>query len=168
MPFIGVIADNKDAIQIKQKISNILGKNNIIIIITKNNISNIKNIKFDVLIVDNDTKILSNIDTFKNILSKTKYLVINADLNKNLDILDNLELTVITYGLNQKSTITASSINEEDVLICLQRSILTVSKVIKEPGEVKIKLSSKEFDNNVYNLMAVVSTLLIYNKLEIK
>ena len=57
------------------------------------------------------------------LFENAKYLVINADMESSLETINNMKLNIITFGFNSKSTITASSV-EENLLICLQRNII--------------------------------------------
>ena len=167
MSFVGIIAENKDFKCIKNKIEKILNESNSkleIININNKNIDNIKNIRFETI------AICRNLETFKGkeenlktILSNIKYLIINSDIQFEKTIFpEELRFEIITYGLNQKSTITASSINEEDVIVCLQRNIKNTKNRVIEANELDIKLD-KNANETVYNVLAYVSILLMYN-----
>ena len=54
--------------------------------------------------------------------------------------MDNLNLTVITYGFNNKSTFTVSSIEENNMIICLQRVIFNKNGSKIEPQEYQIEI----------------------------
>jgi len=95
-----------------------------------------------------------------------KYLSLNADMNSSLEIVNNMKLNIITFGFNTKSTITASSV-ENNFLICLQRKIIDVNKKVIEPQEIEVKISNKKLSNSSHNLMGIASILLIYGKIEI-
>ena len=155
MPFIGIIADEKKEKIIRRELVHELKlKESLVLDINEKNIENIKNVKFETIIIDRKFK---NIEKLKKILAEAIYVVINTDIIKNLNILENLELTVITYGFNSKATITASSVTEESSLICLQRTIENIHSQKIEMQEIKIE------DINDINLsMIIVAIMLIY------
>ncbi len=80
-----------------------------------------------------------------------------------LELINNMKLIVITFGFNQKATITASSV-EEELILCLQRKLIDVNKNVLEPQEIGVKKISQ---NNTHNIMGIASILLIYSKKEI-
>ena len=120
MFFIGVITNQKNEIYVREKLKKIIPIENIIFI-TEKNIFNIKNIKFETIIIDSK---LNNINELRRIISNAKYIILNADIQMDFDIINDLQLNIITYGFNNKSTFTVSSIEENDIIICLQRIIL--------------------------------------------
>lgn len=126
MDFIGVIAESSKVKYAKTILEKNLNKQNITVFtITDNNIENIRNIKFETIVM---TKELKKEEYLKNILRNTKYLIINADMRYNVSVLQNMELTVITYGFNPKSTVTISSIEEENILLCIQRNMQDINR----------------------------------------
>lgn len=158
MPFIGIIAEESKENCIRRQIIERLNlRESSVLFIKEKSIENIKNIKFETILLDREFK---NVEMLKILLKNVKYLVINSDIGCNLNLLDNLEMTVITYGFNSKSTITASSVNEEEVLVCVQRNILDVKKRKIEPQEIKI-----EMQNDASSTMAITAILLIYGKI---
>ena len=76
----------------------------------------------------------------EDILRNVKYLVINSDVVKDLEVLVNSNINVITYGLNQKATITMSSIMTENILICVQNKFKNISGEFVEEQEVNVKI----------------------------
>ena len=86
-----------------------------------------------------------------NKLTDKEIIVINADDENGLKLLGNNKYTpVITYGLSNRATITASSIDIYDFNYCIQRTILTLSGKEIEASEypININLSDKY---NIYN-----------------
>ncbi len=166
MSFVGIISDNKNFKFIKNNVLENIKENKgqlEIIEITTNSIENMKNIKFEtILITTNLDKFKSNFRIIENMLASATYLIINSDIDVNTKISDNLKLNIITYGLNQKSTITASSISENNVIICLQRNIRGASKKIIEQNEFNIKLENND-NRIIYNTLAYFSILLLYD-----
>lgn len=158
MPFIGIIAEERKSNIIKKQIVERLKiDENLIILIKEKNIENIKNIKFDTIILDRK---FNNEKNLKMVLENVKYLIINCDVVKNFNVLNDIEINVITYGFNSKATITASSVGEEEILVCLQRNIINAKKQKVEPQEVKI-----EIQNDAMSTMAITAILLIYGKI---
>lgn len=158
MPFIGIITEESKENCIRRQIIERLNlRESSVLFIKEKSIENIKNIKFETILLDREFK---NVEMLKILLKNVKYLVINSDIGCNLNLLDNLEMTVITYGFNSKSTITASSVNDEEVLVCVQRNILDVKKRKIEPQEIK-----REMQNDASSTMAITAILLIYGKI---
>lgn len=167
MSFIGVICKTKNESYIEQILIKKLKENNIIIF-TKENIENLKNIKFEtILILSNNEEVLSKREIVKNIIKKAKYLVINFDEEINLDLLENMDLNVITFGFNSKSTITASSVRDDGILLCLQRNILLANENKIEPQEISIRKVEQKLPTNI--MMGIATLLLLYgtNEFEI-
>ncbi len=136
MFFIGVITNQKNELYMKDKLSKILPVENIIFINEKN-IINIKNIKFETIVID--TKINNKIE-LRKIISNSKYLILNSDIKIDLEAIRNLNLIVITYGFNNKTTFTVSSIEENNIIICLQRIILNKKGEEIEPQEYELEM----------------------------
>lgn len=134
--------------------------------INDKSIENIKNIRFETILVINLGMVLEKKEALDELFENSKYLIVNADMEKGLDIINNMKLNVITFGFNSKSTITTSSV-EDNFLICLQRKIVNVDKEIIEPQEIEVKISNKRLLNCTHNLMGIASILLIYGKKEI-
>lgn len=161
MIFFGIISSKKDFDIMKKELEKSL-KNVNLILINENNIENLQNIKFEALIINDELHIKeSNIMFFQKICENLKYLIINSDRNNFLDILNNNRLCVITYGLNHKCTVTASSITEENVLVALQREIIDKYGNLMIIGEKRVS-TVKEID--VYGIMAIFIIKLIYLK----
>lgn len=125
-----------------------------------------KFINFDILVFQNCDIIKRSFkdNILKNISAKSIFIVNldNKDIFKNLD---GLNARLITYGLNGKSCITASSIQSNENCIqqlqcCIQRTIPTFLENKLEPQEFKIVLS-KHKNNNIYIILAAISAALI-------
>lgn len=157
MPFIGIITDeNKENCIRRQILEKLNIRESSVLFIKEKSIDNIKNIKFETVLLDREFK---NVEILKIILKNAKYLIVNSDIISNLNILNNLEITVITYGFNSKATITASSVNDDEVLVCIQRNILDNKGNNIEPQEIKMKLQK-----DASCTMAIATILLIYEK----
>ena len=160
MSFIGIIADDKSYQFIKRKISQI--KNIEVIKITNKNIENIKNITFEMIIICNEIKKMDNIVFLNTIIEKAQYLVINSDINKELGINIQSKINIITFGLNQKASVTISSIKENEIMICLQRSLKDVNAKLIEPQEINVK--EKDISNrSIYNILVLFIINQVYN-----
>lgn len=169
MAFIGIIADNKYEGPIKRFLEsriNMPNKEHTIVVINNKSIENIKNIRFETILVMDLSKVEEKRDELKELFKNSKYLVINADMEASLEFTEDMKLNVITFGFNSKSTITASSV-EENFIICIQRNIIDINKKMLEPQEIEVKINEKKLSNNSHNLMGIASILLIYGKKEI-
>ncbi len=131
MFFIGIITNQKNELYVRKEL-----KDQNIIFINDKNITNMRNIKFDAIVIDSK---LNNKQDLRKILANTKYLILNADIEFDLKLIENLSLTIITYGFNSKSTFTVSSITENNIIICLQRIIFTANGEKIEPEEYLLK-----------------------------
>ena len=160
MTFIGVVSKKNNWCEIKRHISKNLQLKHELMCINNENIENIKNVTFETVLILDIDEIATKIEQLKAILKKTKYVLINADIKENMQLLRDLDLNVITFGFNNKSTITASSVEEENILICIQRNILDNNNKEIEPQEIKISITKNK---NIYEIMGIISVLLIYN-----
>ena len=127
MLFVGVIGENKDYRllnkRIKKEISKFKEKLELIDIDDKS-IDNLKNVKFDtIVILSFPNKLNNKVYEIRKTLENCKYLIINTDIDINKTLIEELQFDILTFGLNQKSTITASSIGDNNMIICLQRNI---------------------------------------------
>ena len=138
MFFIGIVTNQKNELFIKEKLENITPDSRIIFI-TEKNIDNIKNIKFETILLD--TQIIKKKKEIRKIISSCKYLVINNDIEIDDSIIESMDLTIITYGFNGKSTFTISSIDENKLIICLQRIIFKENNMQIEPQEYEVKIN---------------------------
>lgn len=159
MTFIGVISSKNSIFDIKQYIKTNLQIKHEVIHINFENIENIKNVKFETILILDVEEVVSKLDYLKLVLKQTKYILINADIKINLEILEDISANVITFGFNNKSTITASSVEGENALICIQRNILDNNNTKIEPQEIKINIKNKD---NIYNIMGIIGILLVY------
>ncbi len=168
MAFIGIISDSKSEKIIKMILDEKLDKSNNIIIINSKSVENLKNIKFEtVLIANNNNIIKENKETLNKIITNTKYLIINADIDLELEFEEQVELNVITFGFNPKATITASSV-EDDILLCIQRNIKDIEGNIIEQQEMKIRFFGENIGINTNNLMGISAIMLLYGKISQK
>ncbi len=168
MTFIGVISEEKREKHIKEIIKYYLNKEKNIIFLNEKNIDNMKNIKFEtILILENNMQIIKS-NSLKKVIKNVKYLIINSDNHENLDVLNNLDLNVVTYGFNSKASVTASSVTEEEILLCIQRNIQRIDRKLVENQEIKIKLDKKMHIDKPNNIMGIATLLLLYGFDDVK
>lgn len=156
MLFIGIVTDQKSENDIKKLLMNnkFLTENNVIFIKEKN-IDNIKNVHFDTVVINREFK---KIDELNKVLENAKNVLINMDINMENEEINIVNSNIITYGFNSKSSITISSVTDDDVLICVQRNIYNSYGEI-EVQEIKIENNA---NYNIYDLIAVLVLFLIY------
>jgi UDP-N-acetylmuramoyl-L-alanyl-D-glutamate--2,6-diaminopimelate ligase len=126
-------------------------------------------IKFDVIICTNHYSVYSK-DVHRNFIgqrTKTdnpKIVILNGDDGFNTDIFDMVQKPyIISYGLNPKSSITASSIEQGKgarFIYCIQRGIRTINKNFIEPQEFPIGLMVTGH-HNIYNALSAVTAALM-------
>lgn len=166
MSFIGIIAGRKCFENIKKKIIEEIKDETIAFIqINLRSIENVKNIKFETIIVeDNIEKFKSNKEKeiLEKIFKNTQYLMINTDKNSPKENIEKLP-NKITYGLNQKATVTVSSISETDILVYWQKSLKN-----KEGNRIEIeerRIKEEEIHNlKTYEILIIYTLLKIYHK----
>lgn len=166
MSFIGVICDTKNENYIKQTLIQNL-KNKTVIILKEDNVENFKNIKFETIVIMSNEKTtilneskLNEKNVIKRIIDSAKYLVVNADEEINLNLLQETNGKVITYGFNSKSTVTASSVKEDGVLLCVQRNIENLEGKNIELQEFNINKTISKIPTNI--VMGLATVLLLY------
>ncbi len=157
MFFIGIVSEEKNEKHIKDILKQKIENENVVFINEKN-IENIKNIKFKIIVLN---KGIDN-KNIKNILLNAEYLILNSDINVKIDLIESLDLKVITYGFNSKSTVTASSVTEEEMLICVQRNIINIKGKKIEPQEINIE---KDIMLDNYDNMYIMCLAIIYGKM---
>ena len=97
-------------------------------------------------------------------LHEGKLAMINVDDQHSIKLLEgNRHIVVVTYGLNEKSSVTASSIDTDITsyfTFCLQRGLTTISGIDIEPFEYPIQLNLYG-THNIYNALAAVTCSLL-------
>lgn len=122
---------------------------------------------FTVVSVKNSVKIQAakgivivtgSIKNFKDQKIPKGFVGVCAEKDKNaLKLFKKNRLSVITCGTGSKNTISISSITENDMLLCLQRSIKDVSGNFVEPCEIK---ANKPKD--LFCLLATAAVMFYY------
>lgn len=164
MSFIGVVANRKCFENIKREITEKVGKEDINFIqINLRSIENVKNVKFETIIVeDNLEKFKKNKEILEKLCKNTQYLMINTD--KNLEQEEIMKIpNKITYGLNRKATVTISSISEIDVLIYWQKNLRNREGQKIEIEERRIEKREKK-QLKTYEILIIYTILKIYDK----
>ena len=164
MHFIGIFSNYSEYEMIKQNIIKIVNRKDLELIhISSKNIENLKNIVFETIVLCHQKNIN---DEQKNILNKfcsnSMFIVVNADVFCNTKMISNKKINCISYGLNQKSTITISSIQEEKAILSIQRNINNLEQKTIEMGEVEIDVGQYK-PNQIENILAIFGIYLIYS-----
>ena len=157
MSLIGVLTERENEIYLNKQLEK--RKLEDLFFLNENTIENMRNIKFETFLLGK--KIEKKQEIICYIAQKASYFVLNSDIKENLSLLDNLDLMLITYGYNQKATITASSVAENKMMICLQRSIKNVYNEEVEPQEIEIEMTEGIKDEAV---MELASLTFLYQK----
>ena len=161
MSLIGILTECNYSNYLKQNFKDKLDTSQIFFLKEKS-IENLKNIKFQTVLIGK--KVNQNKNVIKDIIKNAEYLILNTDITDNLKLLDNLNIELITYGFNSKATITASSVDDNKIIICLQRAINSVFGVKIEPQEFEMNFSN---ELNTYDVMEITSLLLLYKSLKL-
>lgn len=157
MSIIGIIASERQANQIRKEIKEDLEIE--LISINYKSIENIKNVKFEIVIIqDSLEKLKEKQELVKEILKETKYLLLNTDITINEDIFKEINAKILTYGLRQKSTVTVSSIGEKQIIISIQRAFKNIKGKMIGEQEIPVNLG-KNSTRDLYN--SIIKTAII-------
>ncbi len=139
MALIGILTEPKNKLYLQEE----LKKRQLeeVFFLTENTILNMHNVRFDIFILGK--KISKNQELVRTLAKGADYFIFNSDIKENLPLLEDLDLKIITYGYNQKATITASSVDENKMMICLQRGIENIKQKKIEPQEIEIEVTDK-------------------------
>lgn len=157
MSFIGIVTNSKNEESMVKKIFKLFPADNIIFITSKN-IDNIRNIQFETVVINGNIK---DDVKLKNIITKSKYVILNTDVELEKEFWKDLNLTIISYGFNNKATFTISSVSENNIIICLQRTMKNIFDEKIEPQEFEEE-NDTNVDINVILYEKIVQ--LIYSK----
>lgn len=165
MHFIGIFSSHSEYEMIKQNIIKTVNRKDLELIhISSKNIENMKNIVFETIVLCHQENMN---DEQKNILNKICsnciFVIINADVFCNTKVISNKKTNCISYGLNQKSTITISSIQEDKAILSIQRNISNLEQKAIEMGEMEVDLKQYK-PNQIENILAIFAIYLIYCK----
>lgn len=165
MHFIGIFSNDSEYEKIKQNIIKLVNRKDLELIhICSNNIKNMKNIVFETIVLCYQQNMNNEQTSILNKLcSHCMFVIINADIFCYTRVISNKKTNCISYGLNQKSTITISSIQEDKAILFIQRNINNLEQKTIEMGEMKIDLKQYK-TNQIENVLAIFAIYLIYNK----
>jgi UDP-N-acetylmuramoyl-L-alanyl-D-glutamate--2,6-diaminopimelate ligase len=133
----------------------------------------INNFKFDCALITgvnnfdigDQNSVLGSIRGFVSQIPDSKPIIFNNDDDMVLKALVGSKNTVITYGLNKKAAVTATSIdiNQQTTFnYCLQRSFTTNNGNTVEPFEMPISMNILG-SRSIYNALAVITCALYYD-----
>jgi UDP-N-acetylmuramoyl-L-alanyl-D-glutamate--2,6-diaminopimelate ligase len=133
----------------------------------------INNFKFDCALITgvnsfdigDQNSVLGSIRSFVSQIPDNKPIIFNNDDDMVLKALAGSKNTVITYGLNKKAAVTATSIdiNQQTTFnYCLQRSFTTNNGNTVEPFEMPISMNILG-SRSIYNALAVITCALYYD-----
>lgn len=110
--------------------------------------------------------VMDSIRSFISQITEGKPIFVNNDDNLVLKALESSKNNiVVTYGLNKKAAVTATSIdiNEQtNFNYCLQRSFTTSSGNVLEPFEMPISINMLG-SGNIHNALAAITCALYYD-----
>lgn len=158
MVVIGIITKSNNIIEIENTLEKYGIHEKNIVIITKHTIENIKNVKFDIIIIFDQ---IEDDDILKKVLDSSKYLIINTDFKENMKLLDMAEdQYVITFGFNSRATITIISNENDEIILDLQREIENLNKEKIESQEIKLENNFNK--NRIYEEISMkILTFLV-------
>ncbi len=156
MSLIGVLTKSKQESYLKQKLEKVIPKEQIFFL-KESSLENLKNIKFQTVLIGE--KVIKSKKQVRQMVKSAQYVIFNTDIQENLDLLEDLSFKLITYGFNSKATITTSSIEENKIMVCIQRNIQNVQGKVVEPQELKLEL---EHNENTYSAMELIGLKLLY------
>ena len=158
MQLIAIISKNEDKVREYIKLNEKLNMDNVFFINDKS-MNNVKNIKFEIILILDDKYDIENEGILQRIILNSKYLIIQSDIQDKLNFIEDKSINVITFGFNHKSTVTISSINEEKVVICIQRQIKKMNNNLIEPQEIVIQNTS-EYNINQHIIKRIITEIL--------
>lgn len=131
--------------------NNIIKLQSNLIIINERTIENLKNVKFDVIIIYEEIK---ENEKIKQLIKNSKYVIINTDFKENLKLInDEFRGTVITFGFYSKSSITIISNENEEIILEVQREIKNLKGKKIELQEIKLENNYEK--NKIYPIIAM-------------
>lgn len=149
MIYIGFISKNKNIELVKE-----LTEGKVQAINIKKE-EDIKGKKIDILVIE-DLNIEKEV--INKVIREIGYLIIQDNI-KELDIHLDKEINIITFGFNHKSTVTVSSVAQEDIVICIQRTIESINNNEIEPKEIIIK-NTNQYNINKYIIKKIIEEIL--------
>lgn len=141
MAIIGIITNSNNIIELQ----------NNLIIINERTIQNVRNVKFDVILIHEEIKENKKI---KELINNSRYLIINTDFKDNIKLIgEDFKGVVITFGFYSKSSIRIISNENEEIILEIQREIKNLKGEKIECQEVK--LNNNYGKNQIYLAIAM-------------
>jgi len=114
----------------------------------------LKGPKVNVVVAAEASPVLENIVPA---LGREDYLIVNADDKAIFPLLPQSEATLITYGFNGRACITASSVTEEGLQVCIQRAFQSMDGEERLPQEFSAKVRVEENSDSVLAAAAALA-----------
>ena len=95
---------------------------------------------------------------YDGLISDDTVCIVNSNDKNSIEYICNNRLSAVTCGLSDKDTFTISGASEDQVSVCLQRTITTLSGNVIDPREFVINLSRQV---PLYNIMAVIAIITL-------
>ena len=161
MSLIGILTQNQNKAYLKEELKK--RKLEDVFFLTESTAQNMRNVKFDTFLLGKKITEKQEMirEMIREIAKRTDYFILNSDVKENLPLLENLDLKIITYGYNQKASITTSSVEDERVIVCLQRGIKNIYQEEIEPQEMEFKTDKNENNSAILEL---ASLLFLYSR----
>ena len=117
--------------------------------------------KVNVLVASEASPVLADVVPS---LESEDFLIVNADDKNIFPLLDkistNKNAKLITYGFNNRACITASSVTNDDVQVCIQRGFTGIEGAEREPHE----FSARVFDGeNSMSVLGAAAAWIVLN-----
>ena len=157
MSLVGILTEKVHENYLMQGLEKKNFKKDQVFFLKENTIKNLRNIKFETIVIGK--KISKNKEIFRELMQNAKYVIFNSDIKENLNLLENLNFKLITYGFNPKATVTTSSVEEGKIMICIQRTI----ENLKE-NKIELQEITRDLPNGVssYAVIELVILELLY------
>ena len=152
MRTIGVIGKNE--METCEEISNLINIQADLFCLSEN----VPAKKLDILIIN---EVSPDLEKFISLLDDKKVVIVNSDDKEIFRQLNSHKLMLMTYGFNSKACLTTSSVQEDEISVCVQREITSLAGNKWENQEFPIRI--KEEMGNVNSVLAAVcAAILLY------
>lgn len=94
------------------------------------------------------------------LLSEDSFIAVNADNKRIFGLIGGTKAKIITYGFNRRACITASSVTDSAVQICVQRGFVGADGKEREIGEFSVAVTGE----NTESILGAVSACMILHK----
>jgi len=110
--------------------------------------------KVNILVAAEASPVLQNV---VSTLGSDDFLVVNADDKAIFPLLSQSEAKLITYGFNARACITASSVTEDGIQVCIQRAFHGIDGQECLPQEFSAKVKVEENSDTVLAAAAALA-----------